>query len=466
MNKKPEPNNLDNLKQKLRQTVSPLAIPELLHQRAYKQLRKQKNSVDGIFAAQMSQNTRELLPESSVFGESKYRSLNVTLKERDIEKNEVANLGAWKDKHVTLMRSEFAIQGNRMLNDVVNNTKNYRYEKQIDDIERYNIAFRARKPYSSLDKPSQLELKNKTAASDRKFVIEDSDEICYETGNEYLEDPGLKSSREAVLNEALMQKTARIILGSLKLPQKNLSPAQILQMNESDLDNICTLNMLESFVSNFQHLSGNFSIHQLNTKASQVMTLFRRTVESIRDKEAMGPARQNSFEDIVRCEEAHTELLKITKVFQERCSVIRTNIYKTLKRKTEIDNEIKAAEQVRMHSHAPPPAPSKSLEKGKSLLMMGKKGSGKRVSIVIPELYKMPTLAQNSHLVQSLTQRWASIRNVSQAVNQFMKDGKEIDLSTVLPPEYRQRSKIIETLEMLKQSLKQGRLLLTKRMTS
>lgn len=56
----------------------------------------------------------------------------------------VTGLDDWKVKHVTLKQHEFAIQSHTMLSEVVNNTKNYRYEKQMEDCQRFDIIFRPR----------------------------------------------------------------------------------------------------------------------------------------------------------------------------------------------------------------------------------------------------------------------------------------------------------------------------------
>ena len=58
------------------------------------------------------------------------------------DKIDVSSLEDWKVKNITLKQHEFAIQSHTMLSEIINNTKNFRYEKQMEDCTRFDIIFR------------------------------------------------------------------------------------------------------------------------------------------------------------------------------------------------------------------------------------------------------------------------------------------------------------------------------------
>jgi hypothetical protein len=415
----------------------------------------------------MSNNTRELFPENSTFGESKYRMVPVREDGKididDDEHNEVVNLGEWKAKHVVLKQNEFAIQGNRMLSDIFNNTKNYRYEKQIDDIEKFNSAFRHKRAFGVQRENQEVKqvstIHSRIVSGEFKFQIDDDME--YTDGNGYLDDPNLKNLREGIINEVAMGKTARLVLGSKgKKPQLPTTKANLLSKSapnleldthttpnaldqlEGEIDNVCTLTLIESLVKNFKTFTNHYSLHQMIVKAEEARHLLRRTIESIKDKEDLGPSKGSSYEDIRRCEEAHMELIKIQKSFEGKLEMYSNAITRQLQKKLVLEKEIATNERARIHQALPENSPkiifkSEGGSRYKGIFVIDPGSSGFRPG-----------------LIRSASQRpKGSLRDINR--DRDRKEYHSIDLSNVLPEEYRRKSKVLEDIERIKENMQQ-----------
>lgn len=229
--------------------------------------------------------------------------------------SDVLKLDDWYSNNITMPKHEFAVSSSTRLKNIVNNTRNYNYEKYIEDIEKYNQVFRTRsKPKNdsasvSRLKPECFVYTLTDVENDYNLALEDN-----------AEHPRLKQLRDDVLAEVAMNKTSRLVAKSRHRLSRSIDRSLVAAVANQgidpssyfkSIDNVCSIFMIEKLVASFTTLADKFSIEELHRRSRDAAGLLKRHLEMEFNKETVESYSKNHYEDISRCEISMKNLIDI-----------------------------------------------------------------------------------------------------------------------------------------------------------
>lgn len=193
------------------------------------------------------------------------------------------------------------IQTNKTLNDIIQSNNTKRYEKHVEDIERYNQPFR-QKIYQNVNFSIHKNSKKDKKDENKPMIFEQSFNTLNET-SEWIVDPKLKPIRDELVDEIVINKSQKFYLNqtskklskssqsikkhfpslnatinSSNTPKKDpvmLHPSNKTQIISTDPTNAKSIDKL---VSGFKVLNNQYSMKRLNEKADRVMETVKKSL--------------------------------------------------------------------------------------------------------------------------------------------------------------------------------------------
>lgn len=267
------------------------------------------------------------------------------------EQKHVRQLDDWFTNKVSLVKHEFEMNHEQGLQKIMMQTRNYRNEKNFEDIEKFNQVFRhwskskeAKKSESHLQPLMDL---HSTALENQLAVNAEEDPG---------KNPKYSGIRQELLKETIINKAFRLVSkstpnlhrkASSSLGNTKVKKAVITDDLEAAIDKVCNVHMLEALVASFKTISQLFSFDQLHRKAAEGASLLKEHLEERSIIENVN-VHESIFDDIERYEISLQELETLSQQLESSVAECELKIVRLNDKLEAINNSLHLVEKTRM----------------------------------------------------------------------------------------------------------------------